>query len=69
MNQIFLISYTNTIHKALLNYVCNVEFIIHCYSHFRCTTNRVCVSPGLFYDAVCQVESMGVVWIQPKIIE
>ena len=62
----------------------------------RCTTGRVCVSPGLFYDGECQVggsrlrfclfllfsckrdinlntwmkvETMGVVWVQPKIIE
>ena len=59
----------------------------------RCTTGRVCVSPGLFYDGQCQVwdfkqnlqqikvltdfslncksqvETMGVVWVQPKIIE
>ena len=57
---------------------------------YRCTTGRVCVSPGLFYDGECQVgascnlfsfslrshfchelkvETMGVVWVQPKIIE
>lgn len=36
---------------------------------FRCTNKKVCVSPGKFYDAFCQIEIMGVVWIQPKIIE
>jgi len=35
----------------------------------RCTNRRVCVSPGKFYDAFCQVETMGVIWVQPKIIE
>lgn len=35
----------------------------------RCTNKKVCVSPGLYYDAFCQIEIMGVVWVQPKIIE
>jgi len=35
----------------------------------RCTNRQVCVSPGKFYDAFCQVETMGVIWVQPKIIE
>jgi len=35
----------------------------------RCTNKKVCVSPGKFYDAFCQIEIMGVVWVQPKIIE
>lgn len=35
----------------------------------RCTNAKVCVSPGKFYDAFCQIEIMGVVWVQPKIIE
>jgi hypothetical protein len=28
-----------------------------------------CGSPGLYYNAYCQVEVMGVIWVQPKIIE
>jgi len=35
----------------------------------RCTNKKVCVSPGKYYDAYCQIEIMGVVWVQPKIIE
>ena len=35
----------------------------------RCTNQKMCVSPGKYYDAFCQIEIMGVVWIQPKIIE
>merc|ERR1719378_1955859 len=35
----------------------------------RCTNRQVCVSPGKFYDAFCQVETMGVIWVQPRIIE
>ena len=36
---------------------------------FRCTNQKMCVSPGKYYDAFYQIEIMGVVWIQPKIIE
>jgi len=35
----------------------------------RCTNQMNCGSPGLYYNAYCQVEVMGVIWAQPKIIE
>ncbi|XP_023321912.1 uncharacterized protein LOC111696525 [Eurytemora carolleeae] len=35
----------------------------------RCTNQMNCVSPGLYYNAFCQVEVMGVIWVQPEIIE
>ena len=44
-------------------------FCLYFASCCRCTNQKMCVSPGKYYDAFCQIEIMGVVWIQPKIIE
>ena len=50
----------------LNNYHNNTDCVVSCA---RCTNQKMCVSPGKYYDAFCQIEIMGVVWIQPKIIE